>query len=59
MPYLVACSSTIRTPELEEELEKLGFNMFIETPVSNEKINELINILKQREENMKSINIVQ
>ena len=34
MPLLVACSSTIRTPELEIELEKLGFNMFLESPIS-------------------------
>ena len=45
MPFMVACSSTIRTPELENELEKLGFNMFIETPVSNEMVNELVNIM--------------
>ena len=46
MPFLVACSSTIRTPELEERLEKLGFSMFIENPVTNEKVFELINILE-------------
>ena len=42
---MVACSSTIRTPELENELEKLGFNMFIETPVSNEMVDDLVNIM--------------
>ena len=46
MPFLVACSSTLRTPELEDELEAIGFNMFIEQPVSNEEIQELLNILE-------------
>ena len=48
MPFLVACSSTLRTPELEDELEEIGFNMFIEQPISNEKIEELIIILQER-----------
>ena len=46
IPYLVACSSTLRTPELEEELESIGFNMFIEQPITNEKVFGLINILE-------------
>ena len=50
MPFLVACSSTMRTPELEEELKKLGFSMFIGNPVTSGKINELIMILEEREE---------
>ena len=48
MPMLVACSSTVRTPELEEELKEIGFKMFLEQPISNDKINELITILEQR-----------
>ena len=36
MPMLVACSSTISTPELLEELYAIGFKMFIEQPVSND-----------------------
>ena len=46
MPLLVACSSSVRTPELEEELQDIGFKMFIEQPISNDKVNELVNILK-------------
>ena len=46
MPLLVACSSSIRTPELEEELDDIGFNMFIETPVSNDEVSDLITILR-------------
>ena len=46
MPLLVACSSSLRTPQLEKELEDCGFNMFIETPVSVEKVNELITLLE-------------
>ena len=53
---MVACSSTIRTPEQEDELERLGFNMFIETPVTNDIVNNLIKILIKREENMNDIN---
>ena len=45
---LVACSSTVRTPELEEELKEIGFKMFLEQPISNDKINELITMLEQR-----------
>lgn len=52
MPLLIACSSLIRTPELEEELEQLGFNMFLESPISNDVIGNLIQILKQRRENI-------
>ena len=48
MPMLVACSSSIRTPELEEELGEIGFNMFIEQPISNEKVNELVELLVER-----------
>ena len=48
MPLLVACSSTLRTPELEEELLLIGFNMFIEQPVSNDKVGELLSILEER-----------
>ena len=49
MPLLVACSSTIRTQQLEQELEATGFKMFIDPPVSNDKVYELINLLEQRE----------
>ena len=52
MPLLVACSSTLSTPELEEELKAIGFSMFIEQPISNDKVFELINILEQREESI-------
>ena len=46
MPLLVACSSTLSTPELEEELKAIGFSMFIEQPISNDKVFELVNILE-------------
>ena len=49
MPLLVACSSTIRTNELESDLKAVGFDEFIEAPVSNEKISDLLNKLKQKE----------
>ena len=52
MPLLVACSSTVRTPELELELLSIGFNMFIEQPISNDKISELIQILEEREKSI-------
>ena len=48
IPLLVACSSTVRTPELEEELQEIGFKMFLEQPISNDQINELITMLVQR-----------
>ena len=38
IPYLVAISSTPRTKKLEEKLEDLGFNMFVENPIQNENI---------------------
>ena len=46
MPLLVACSSSLRTPQLEKELEDCGFNMFLEAPVSVEKIDELITLME-------------
>ena len=46
MPLLIACSGSLRTPELEEELKALGFIMFIEQPIQNEQINELICLLE-------------
>ena len=49
MPMLVACSSTISTPELEKELTELGFDMFIEQPISNDKVHELVELLVLRE----------
>ena len=55
IPLLVACSSTPKNEKLEKELQLLGFNMFIETPVSNENIEQIIEILEQREENIKLI----
>ena len=48
-PLLVACSSTLRTDKLVQELEQMGFDMFIETPVSNDKINELLHFVEERE----------
>ena len=42
MPLFVACSSTDRTIELESDLKAFGFDMYIESPVSNDKINELL-----------------
>ena len=55
MPFMVACSSTPKNAKLEEELKILGFNMFIENPVSNENIDQIINILEQREENLNQV----
>ena len=55
MPFLVACSSTPKNAELEEELKNLGFDMFIENPVSNEIIEQIIDILEQRQENLNQI----
>ena len=49
MPLLVACSSTVRTPELELELLSIGFQLFMEQPISNDKICDLIQILEERE----------
>ena len=43
MPLFVACSSTVGTKELELELKAAGFDMYIEAPVSNHKIIELVN----------------
>ena len=42
MPLIIACSSNMRTPELDEELESCGFNMFIETPITNDNVNGLL-----------------
>ena len=39
IPYLVAISSNPKTKKLEEQLEALGFNIFIENPIQNENIN--------------------
>ena len=48
-PFLVACSSTVRTNKLEQELEQMGFDMFVETPVTNDKIHELLHYVEERE----------
>ena len=41
-PLLIACSSTIKTPELEEELNDIGFDYFIEQPLKYENVCEII-----------------
>ena len=50
MPLLVACSSSARPTELESNLKAVGFDMFIEVPVSDEKMNKLLNILKSKDQ---------
>ena len=52
MPFLVAISSTPKTEKLESELEALGFNMFIENPLQNENVDQLITILEERKEEL-------
>ena len=48
MPLLVAQSSNSRTKVLEERLKSCGFNQFLETPVQQEEIKEIIDILRNR-----------
>ena len=48
-PFLVAYSKTVRTNKLEQELEQMGFDMFVETPVTNDKIHELLHYVEARE----------
>ena len=57
MPLLVACSSTLRTPELEKELKDVGFKMFLEQPISNEKVYQLVQLLQIREQNIQEFDI--
>ena len=46
IPLLVACSSTPKNQKLEEELDNLGFNLFVETPMTNENVNQIIQMLE-------------
>ena len=44
-PLIVACSSSVITPELESKLNKIGFNIFIEQPLTIDKVNSIMDIL--------------
>ena len=55
MPLLVACSSTARTKQLEQDLYLIGLDMFIDTPISDDKVGELISILERKENHSMSI----
>ena len=46
MPFLVANLNVELTPELQNQLSDLGFDIFIKMPITNEKIIELIEILE-------------
>ena len=54
LPYLVACSSTLISPELQQKLYKCGFNIYIEAPVSNETIEDLVKMLDERKEKVQN-----
>ena len=42
LPFMVAASSAYRTLKLEQELKECGFNTFLETPITSDKINCLL-----------------
>ena len=46
MPFLIANLNVNLTPELQSNLNELGFDMFIKMPITNERIIELIEILE-------------
>ena len=46
MPFLVANLNVNLTPEVQNQLGELGFDIFIKMPITNEKIIELIEILE-------------
>ena len=56
MPLLVACSSSIKTAELENRLQKIGFNIFIEQPITNDIVTSIIEILVKREVSIEEVN---
>ena len=48
-PKLIACSSSVMTKTLQEKLKKCGFDLFIEAPVSNAEIENLMADLEERD----------
>jgi CheY-like chemotaxis protein len=49
-PKLIACSSSVMTKALQDKLKKCGFDLFIEAPISNAEIENLIVDLELRNE---------
>ena len=56
LPLLVACSSTPTSEQLLKNLHSIGFHLFIEQPLENEKIDELIGHLYQRRQKIELYN---
>jgi CheY-like chemotaxis protein len=56
-PKLIACSSSVLTKTLQDKLKKCGFDLFVEAPISNEEIENLVADLQVRNEQINGLNL--